>query len=63
MDNVTRNLTRPLIEQGEPTDTGEWHVIDIHDLLAQGWQYVEFHYPDTEDDPNPNQVRLLKAGD
>lgn len=63
MENVTRALTRRYVEQGEPTDNGEWHAIDIKDLIANGHRYIEFHYPDTEDDPAPNQVRLLGPGD
>jgi hypothetical protein len=63
VDDVTRRLTRRLIEQGEPTDTGEWHSLDIQDLIGQGWQYIEFHYPDGEDDQRPDHVRLLGPND
>jgi hypothetical protein len=51
-ETVTRALTGEYIEQGEPTLTGEYHVLRLSDLADAGVKYIAFHYPDDQETPN-----------
>lgn len=49
---ITRDWLGTQVEQGEPTDTGQWFVLDMEFLAEQGFRYLEVHYDDDSDDPN-----------
>ncbi len=57
---VTRTWLRNQVEQGDPTDTGEWFTLDLDALREQRFQYLEIHLSDQDGDPRPDDVRLLK---
>lgn len=59
---VKKEWLRTQVEQGEPTDSGEWFVLELADLIKQGFTYVEIHFPDTtgNDDECPNAVHFTK---
>jgi hypothetical protein len=68
MKNVTQHLLGPLVEQGEPSDTGTWYCVPIEDLIARGHTHIEFHFQHSLDDNDwevqqPDAVRLLNGAD
>lgn len=44
-DDVNPDLLAPMVEQPEPSDRGDWYVIDIRDLTARGYTHIQFHFP------------------
>lgn len=50
--NVTRGLLAPLVEQPEPSVDGDWYVMDLRSLIAEGFTHVQFHFDADADEPN-----------
>lgn len=49
----SRAVFNKLVEQPEPSvDGGHWYVVDLRDLIAEGFTHVEVHYPDGSDFPD-----------
>ena len=59
-DNVTRDLLAPLVEQPEPSVDGDWYVVDLRSLLAEGYTHIQIHFDRDADDPNA--AGLIKEG-
>lgn len=59
-DNVTRSLLAPLVEQPEPSVDGDWYVVDLRTLLAEGYTHIQMHFDHDSDEPNA--AGLIKDG-
>lgn len=58
--NVTPDLLGPLVEQPEPSVDGDWYVLNIRSLIAEGYTHVQFHFD--FDKTDPNAATLIKEG-
>jgi len=58
--DVTPELLAPMVEQPEPSVDGDWYILDLQGLLAEGYTHVEVHF-DT-DARHPNAATLIKNG-
>lgn len=56
MPELTRVWFREQAEQGQPTDSGEWCAVPLTQLIEDGYEYLEVHFPDEGDSPNMVQV-------
>lgn len=49
-------------EQGEPSTSGTWYLLSVSDLLRDGFDAIEVHYPDTDDGEGPPNAIVLHKG-
>jgi hypothetical protein len=61
-DKVTADLLVSMVEQPEPSVNGDWYMVSLETLLANGYTYVQVHFPD-DDQMTPNGMILVKATD
>ena len=47
--DVTPELLAPMVEQPEPSVDGDWYILDLQGLLAEGYTHVEFHFDSSDD--------------
>lgn len=59
--DVERKHLNPLVEQPEPTLTGDLYIIPIDTLITEGIKYIGIHYP--SDSVRPDMVQLLIDGE
>lgn len=59
--NRLREFLAARVEQGEPSTEGTWYTVPLDEIKAAGFDYIEVHFPDSEDDETgPNDVRLTR---
>lgn len=60
--DVTRKWFSQQVEQGDPSTDGTWFIVPLAQLIEQGYDYLEAHFPDNEDGESaPNAVQLSRG--
>lgn len=60
MTDATKEWFGTQAEQGQPTDSGEWCVVPLAQLIEQGYEYLEVHFEDGSRNGEPNCVRVSR---
>lgn len=49
---VNRAALTKRVESPEPSVDGDWYVLDLQDLIKEGFRFIEIHISEAQDTPD-----------